>query len=87
MEVSQVPDLCGSNPLTVTVIHISEEMKQPGRRVPQVIMATMGLGLFTTIPLFLTLVYCMTSLDDVLSSSLPSLEIMLQRYVEPDEVR
>lgn len=53
-------------------------MHQPGKRVPQVIMATMAIGLTTTLPLFLVLLFSMTDLDAVRGSSLPSLEIMLQ---------
>lgn len=53
-------------------------MHQPGKRVPQVILATMAIGLTTTIPLFLVLLFSMTSLDGVRDSPLPSLEIMLQ---------
>lgn len=56
-------------------------MHQPGKRVPQVIAATMVIGLTTTLPLFLVLLFSMISLDDVIGSPLPSLEIMLQRLV------
>lgn len=61
------------------MIHISEEMHQPGRRVPQVMIATMFIGLLTSLPLMLVLVYCMTSLQGVIESPLASLEIILQR--------
>ncbi|KIX04733.1 uncharacterized protein Z518_05603 [Rhinocladiella mackenziei CBS 650.93] len=60
------------------VIHISEEMAQPGRRVPQVMSGTMFIGLLTTLSLFLVLMFCMNDLDAVISSSLPSLEIVYQ---------
>ena len=60
------------------VIHISEEIHQPGKRVPQVMIVTMLIGLLTTLPLFLVLLYCMTSLEGVITSPLPSLEIILQ---------
>ncbi|KAM0550331.1 hypothetical protein ACHAPJ_009002 [Fusarium lateritium] len=56
-------------------IHISEEMTQPGRRVPQVIIMTMFIGLFTALPLFVALMYFMTDLDAVRSAPLPSLEL------------
>ncbi|KAH7183754.1 amino acid/polyamine transporter I [Fusarium oxysporum] len=59
-------------------IHISEEMTQPGRRVPQVIIMTMFIGLFTALPLFIALMYFMTDLDAVRSAPLPSLELVYQ---------
>lgn len=67
--------------LIAPVIHISEEMHQPGKRVPQVVLATMAIGLTTTLPLFLVLLFSMTDLDGVRDSALPSLEIMLQAFV------
>jgi len=60
------------------VIHISEEMSQPGRRVPQVMSATMVIGMLTAFPLLLALMFCMADLDAVISSPLPSLEIVYQ---------
>ena len=36
-------------------IHISEEISQPGRRVPQVMIMTMVIGLLTTVPLMIAL--------------------------------
>ncbi|RKL23004.1 hypothetical protein BFJ68_g1208 [Fusarium oxysporum] len=59
-------------------IHISEEMTQPGRRVPQVIIMTMFIGFFTALPLFIALMYFMTDLDAVRSAPLPSLELVYQ---------
>ncbi|KIL86469.1 hypothetical protein FAVG1_10299 [Fusarium avenaceum] len=59
-------------------IHISEEMTQPGRRVPQVIIMTMFIGLFTSLPLFIALMYFMTDLDAVRTSPLPSMELVYQ---------
>ena len=59
-------------------IHISEEMQQPGRRVPQVMSATMIIGLLTTLPLFLALMFCMDNLEAITSSPLPSLEVVYQ---------
>lgn len=60
------------------VIHISEEMPQPGKRVPQVMIMTMLIGLFTTLPLVVMLMYYMTDLEAVTASALPSLEIVSQ---------
>lgn len=60
-------------------IHISKEMQHPGRRVPQVMSATMAIGLLTTLPLFLALMFCMKDLDTVTSSPLPSLKWSIKR--------
>ncbi|KAF4470382.1 choline transporter [Fusarium albosuccineum] len=59
-------------------IHISEEMTQPGRRVPQVIIVTMFIGLATSLPMFLALMYFMTDLDAFRTSPLPSMELVYQ---------
>jgi hypothetical protein len=42
---------------------------------------TMIIGLLTSFPLFLALMYFMTDLDAVRLSPLPSMEIMYQAYV------
>ncbi|KAK1847970.1 hypothetical protein CCHR01_09404 [Colletotrichum chrysophilum] len=60
------------------VIHISEEMPHPGRRVPQVMMLTMIIGLATAFPLFLSLMFYMEDFSAVISSRLPSLELINQ---------
>ena len=60
------------------VIHISEELVEPGRRVPQVMAATLVIGLVTTLPLFLALMFCVKDIDAVTNSPLPSLEIIFQ---------
>lgn len=59
-------------------IHISEEMSQPGRRVPQVIIMTMVIGMVTCLPLFVALIFFMTDLEKVTSSPLPSMELVYQ---------
>ncbi|KAK1675877.1 amino acid permease-domain-containing protein [Colletotrichum godetiae] len=59
-------------------IHISEEISQPGRRVPQVMMLTILIGLDTAFPLLLALIFFMTGLDAVTSARLPSLELINQ---------
>ncbi|KAK1625277.1 amino acid/polyamine transporter I [Colletotrichum phormii] len=59
-------------------IHISEEISQPGRRVPQVMMLTIFIGLGTAFPLLLALMFFMTGLDAVTSARLPSLELINQ---------
>ncbi|KAL2273683.1 hypothetical protein FJTKL_04140 [Diaporthe vaccinii] len=60
------------------VIHIREEMPQPGKRIPQVMIMTMLIGLLTTLPLVVMLMYYMTDLEAVTASALPSLEIVSQ---------
>lgn len=67
-----------ARPLIGTVIHISEEMPQPGKSVPQVMIMTMLIGLLTTLPLVVMLMYYMTDLEAVTTSALPSLEIVSQ---------
>ncbi|KAG6354403.1 hypothetical protein INS49_004420 [Diaporthe citri] len=62
------------------VIHISEEMPQPGKRVPQVMIMTMLIGLLTTLPLVIMLMYYMADLEAVTASALPSLEIVSQAF-------
>lgn len=50
----QYPDLTyqSSNPAhDTTVIHISEEIPRPGRKVPQLMVTTMLIGLLTSMPL------------------------------------
>jgi choline transport protein len=68
--------------LMVAAIHISEEVSQPGRRVPQVMGVTMIIGLLTVLPLMLVLMFTMTSLSDITSSPLPSLENVYQACVD-----
>ncbi|KAI9146855.1 choline transporter [Paramyrothecium foliicola] len=63
---------------TDAAIHISEEMPQSGKRVPQVMILTMFIGFLTSFPLFLALMYFMTDLDAVRTSPLPAMEIMYQ---------
>jgi choline transport protein len=53
-------------------------MHQPGCRIPQVISATMIIGMVTTYPLFLALLFTITDLEAITSSRLPSLEMILQ---------
>ena len=62
----------------IVAIHISEEIAQPGRRVPQVIIMTMCVGLATALPLFIALMFFMTDLDAVANSPLPSMELVYQ---------
>ncbi|KAF1949876.1 amino acid transporter [Byssothecium circinans] len=60
------------------VIHISEEIHQPGRRVPQVMSLTMFMGLLTSLPIFLVLMFYVRDLDALTSAPLASLEAIYQ---------
>lgn len=64
--------------LTEKVIHISEEMPRPGKRIPQVMILTMAIGLVTSFSLFVVLMIFQVDMDAVRSASLPSLEIVYQ---------
>ncbi|KAL4886414.1 choline transporter [Aspergillus karnatakaensis] len=59
-------------------IHISEELPRPGRRVPQVMILTMIIGLFTTLSLFIPFMFFIEDMDAVRRAPLPSLELMYQ---------
>ncbi|KAJ0422828.1 choline transporter [Aspergillus carlsbadensis] len=60
------------------VIHISEEMPRPGKRIPQVIILTLAIGLCTALSLFIVLMLFQRDLDAVRSATLPSLELIYQ---------
>lgn len=78
MEVGHLYSRTRIVPNLETAIHISEEMSQPGRRVPQIIIMTMMIGLLTSLPLFIALMYFMTDLKAVATSPLPSMELIYQ---------
>ncbi|VUC29731.1 unnamed protein product [Clonostachys rosea] len=59
-------------------IHISEEMEQPGRRVPQVMIMTMMIGIVTSLPLMVALLLFAKDLDAIVASPLPSMELVYQ---------
>ncbi|KAL4889819.1 amino acid/polyamine transporter I [Aspergillus ambiguus] len=59
-------------------MHISEEMSQAGRRVPQVMIMSLILGLVTCLSLFIALTFFISDLDAVRDSPLPSLELIYQ---------
>ncbi|CAG7934397.1 unnamed protein product [Penicillium olsonii] len=60
------------------VVHISEEMPQPRRRIPQVMLLTMIIGLVTALSLFIVLMLFSIDMDAVKNSPLPSLELIYQ---------
>ncbi|KAL4742094.1 amino acid permease-domain-containing protein [Aspergillus similis] len=59
-------------------LHIAEEMQHPGRRVPQVIIATLLIGLATTLPLFVALLLFSSDAKEIMGSPLPSAELIHQ---------
>ena len=60
------------------VIHISEEMPRPGKRVPQVIIVTMIIGIVTSLSLFVMLMIFIDDMDAIREAPLPSLELVYQ---------
>ncbi|KAL4929652.1 amino acid permease-domain-containing protein [Aspergillus undulatus] len=63
---------------TDAALHISEEMANPGRRVPQIIMATLLMGLLTTLPLFIALLLFARDTNAIVEAPLPSFELIYQ---------
>ena len=59
-------------------IHIAEEMSQPGKRLPQVMNMTMAIGFFTAFPFMIAMMFCMSDMDAVIASALPSAEVYYQ---------
>ena len=64
--------------LTKPAIRISEKVEQPEKHVPQVMCATMVIGILTTLPLLLLMMLFMTDIDTVVKSSLPGMELIYQ---------
>ncbi|PWY89689.1 choline transporter [Aspergillus sclerotioniger CBS 115572] len=60
------------------VIHICEELPRPGRRVPQVMIMTMIIGLLTSLSLFIALMFFIEDMDAVRNASIPSMELIYQ---------
>ncbi|KGO66091.1 Amino acid/polyamine transporter I [Penicillium expansum] len=60
------------------VIHIREEIQKPARRVPQVMIMTLVIGLVTSLSLFIVLMFFMVDLEAVRTAPLPSLELVYQ---------
>ncbi|KAL2814851.1 amino acid permease-domain-containing protein [Aspergillus cavernicola] len=59
-------------------LHISEEMQHPGRRVLQIIIATLIIGIATTLPLFIALLLFSSDADAIVNSPSPSAELIYQ---------
>ncbi|KAI9037558.1 choline transporter [Aspergillus affinis] len=60
------------------VINISEEIPRRGRRVPQVLIMTMIIGLVTSVSMFIVFMFFISDMDAIRPSPLPSLELLYQ---------
>jgi choline transport protein len=53
-------------------------MPRPGKRIPQVIILTLAIGLCTALSLFIVLMLFQLDVDAVRTATLPSLELIYQ---------
>lgn len=53
-------------------------MRRPGKRIPQVMILTMLIGLFTAFSLFVVFMIFVVDMDAVRTAALPSLELVYQ---------
>lgn len=58
--------------------HIAEELPNPERTVPKVIIMVMAIGTATSIPWTIAMIFSTNDLDRVAGSSLPIFEVFLQ---------
>ncbi|KAL4963739.1 amino acid transporter [Aspergillus stella-maris] len=63
---------------TDAATHIAEEMRDPGRRIPQIMNLTMLIGVISALPLFIAMMYTITDPERVASAQLPALEAFYQ---------
>ncbi|QKX64666.1 uncharacterized protein TRUGW13939_11842 [Talaromyces rugulosus] len=63
---------------TDSVTHISEEVPTPGYHIPRIMCWTVLIGLGTTVPFVLALLFSSQDLDAIASSGLPILEVFYQ---------
>ncbi|KIV82016.1 hypothetical protein PV11_04157 [Exophiala sideris] len=63
---------------TDAAVHIAEEMQRPSSQLPFILNTTILIGFVTTLPLILAMMFTVRSIDDVLASPLPSLEVYYQ---------
>ncbi|KAH8698943.1 amino acid/polyamine transporter I [Talaromyces proteolyticus] len=61
-----------------SVIHLAEEIPDPGRKLPQIINMAMLMGVILVIPWIVALLYCIQDIEAVQTSFLPSLEVFAQ---------
>ncbi|KAJ5165189.1 uncharacterized protein N7500_007019 [Penicillium coprophilum] len=59
-------------------IHIAEEMRSPGRRLPQIMNMTMAIGLCTAVPLLAVLIVAMEDMDRVMNFGMPAVELLYE---------
>ncbi|ETS77689.1 hypothetical protein PFICI_09751 [Pestalotiopsis fici W106-1] len=60
------------------VIHIAEEMNNPGKEIPRAMNLTMVIGLATAVPFIVAMMFVIQDIDAVRSARLPSLEAFYQ---------
>ncbi|KAK1763317.1 amino acid/polyamine transporter I [Phialemonium atrogriseum] len=60
------------------VIHVAEEMHHPGKEIPRVMNLTMIIGLLTSLPFIIAMMFVIKDIDAVRSAPLPSLEAFYQ---------
>ncbi|KAM5343328.1 hypothetical protein ACJ41O_014294 [Fusarium nematophilum] len=60
------------------VIHVAEEMHHPGKAIPKAMNLTLLIGLATSVPFILAMMFVIKDIDAVRSAHLPSLEAFYQ---------
>ncbi|KAH0420645.1 amino acid permease [Colletotrichum camelliae] len=60
------------------VIHIAEEMHHPGKEIPRVINLTLMIGLVTSVPFIIAMMFVIKDVEAVRGAILPSLEAFYQ---------
>lgn len=58
--------------------HLCEEIANPSKNIPKVIMLPLVMGLLTAFPFVASLIYCIKDLSAVLSADMPLMEIYYQ---------
>lgn len=60
--------------------HLADEVPDPRRDIPKALLSTVALGTFTGIPITLALFFAISNMDNVVTSGVPSLEILYQAF-------
>jgi choline transport protein len=68
---------------TDSATHISEELPNPSRNVPRAMVATIIIGIITTVPFTLAMLLSVTSLEDVSLSYLPIVSLTIPPPTTP----
>jgi choline transport protein len=63
---------------TDSISHISEELHNPSRYVPRAMWMTIAIGIATTIPFTLAILYSAPDYDSIAASALPIMEVYIQ---------